>query len=75
MMPENGSLIVTYLHEYQNVNHAMIGRKGRKNWLVIGNMSEVMSADAMIVFMNGLGSCMMLRQKMPKIASPKYWKS
>ena len=66
---------MTYLQEYHNTSQAMMGRKGRKNWLVTGNMSEVMSAVAMTVFSIGPGSCMMLRQKMPSTASPKYWKS
>jgi len=53
----------------------MIGRNGRKNWLVTGNMREVISAVATRVFIIGPGSCMMLRQKMPSTARPKYWKS
>jgi hypothetical protein len=52
-----------------------MGKNGRKNCRVIGNISEIMSAVAIRVLIMGPGSCMMLRQKMPSTASPKYWKS
>jgi hypothetical protein len=63
---------MTYLQEYHRTNHAIMGRNGRKNWRVMGRMSEIMRPVAMSVFSIGPGSCIMLRQKMPRTANPKY---
>jgi hypothetical protein len=63
------------LQENQKINQAAIGRNGKKNCLVTGNIKLIIKHVAISVFNIGPGSCMMLRQKIPSTASPKYWKS
>jgi hypothetical protein len=52
-----------------------MGRKGRKNCLVIGSKREINNRVAMEVFIRAPGSSITDKQKMPKIMRNRYWPS
>lgn len=57
------------------MSHAAIGRKGRKNWRVMGRTRERSKNDATAVLTSAPGDSMMQSENMPRIARRRYWPS
>ena len=54
------------------MSHPAMGKKGRKNCLVMGISRENRSRVAIAVFASGPGASMRVKEKMPMISSNKY---
>ena len=57
------------------MSQAAIGKKGRKNCRVMGRTREVSSSDATAVLTNAPGCSIMHSEKIPSMASIRYWPS
>ena len=72
---EEAARIVTYWQEKKKTSHAAIGKKGRKNWRVMGSSSDSINSVATVVLTMGPGDWMTQRAKMPTMARKRYWAS
>jgi hypothetical protein len=65
-------MMMTYLHVQNNTSQEAIGRKGRKNCLVIGMRREIIRSVAIDVLTRAPGSSITDKQKIPTTARNKY---
>lgn len=62
----------TYCAEKKKTSHVAMGRKGRKNCLVIGMSNAMISNVAAPVLTRGPGAGVTDSEKMPKMMSTRY---
>jgi len=62
----------SYPQESKNISHAMIGRAGKMNCLVAGNVNESNNSVAASVFMKGPGCGRTDSEKTPTTANSIY---